>query len=125
VTYVNDSKATNVASALVGIGSFPGGIHVILGGQGKGADFAPLAPVVRERARAVYRIGEDAPAIGAALQDTGVPLHASGDLERAVATARGAARPGEVVLLSPACASFDQFANFEARGDRFRELAAG
>ncbi len=124
VLYVNDSKATNVASALVGIGSFAGGVHVILGGRGKGADFAPLAPVVRARCRAAYLIGEDAPLIAEALEPSGVPLRRSGDLETAVADARAAAREGDVVLLSPACASFDQFASYEARGDRFRELAA-
>ena len=122
VLYVNDSKATNVASAVVGIGSFRGGVHVILGGRGKGADFAPLAEPVGERCRAVYLIGEDAARIAAALEHTGVPLQDSGDLETALADARAAARPGEIVLLSPACASFDQFSDFEARGDRFREL---
>jgi UDP-N-acetylmuramoylalanine--D-glutamate ligase len=125
VLYVNDSKATNVASAVVALRSFSGGIHVILGGQGKGADFTPLAAAVRDRARAAYLIGEDAEAIAAALAGAGVPLTRSGDLERAVADARAAARPGDVVLLSPACASFDQFASYEHRGDRFRTLARG
>jgi UDP-N-acetylmuramoylalanine--D-glutamate ligase len=73
----------------------------------------------------VYLIGEDAPVIAAALADAGVPLHMSGELERAVAQAALAAAGGEVVLLSPACASFDQFRDFEARGERFRELVSG
>jgi UDP-N-acetylmuramoylalanine--D-glutamate ligase len=123
VLYVNDSKATNVASAIAGIEAFPGGLHLILGGSRKGSDFGPLAGPVAERARAVYLIGETAPEISAALKATGVPLHDSGDLERAVAAARAAARPGEVVLLSPASASFDQYADYEARGAHFRVLA--
>ncbi len=125
VLYVNDSKATNVASAVAGLASFAGGVHVILGGRGKGGDYAPLAAAVAERARAAYLIGETAPEIGAALARTGIPLHAAGDLERALAQARAAARPGEVVLLSPACASFDQYADYEARGEHFRTLVEG
>jgi UDP-N-acetylmuramoylalanine--D-glutamate ligase len=125
VLYVNDSKATNVASAIAGLESFAGGVHVILGGRGKGGDYAPLAAPVAERARAVYLIGETAPELAVALASTGVPLHTSGDLERAVATARAAARPGEVVLLSPACASYDQYADYEARGEHFRALVEG
>jgi len=122
VLYVNDSKATNVASALVGLSSFRGGVRVILGGRGKGADLAPLAAAVREGALAAYLIGEAAPALRAALEPTGVPLHDSGDLERAIRAGRADARPGDVVLLSPAMASFDQYENFEARGEHFRAL---
>ena len=126
VCFVNDSKATNVASTLVALDAFAGApLHLILGGQGKGQDFAPLAPAVRRSCRAVYLIGEDAEAIGAALTGAGVPLQHSGSLQRAVQQGAAAAAPGEVVLLSPACASFDQFDDFEARGDRFRELARG
>jgi UDP-N-acetylmuramoylalanine--D-glutamate ligase len=125
VLYVNDSKATNVASAVAGLESFAGGVHVILGGRGKGGDYGPLAAPVAERARAAYLIGETAPEIGGALASAGVPLHASGDLEAALAAARAAARPGEVVLLSPACASFDQYADYEARGEHFRALVEG
>ena len=125
VLYVNDSKATNVASAVAGIDSFPSGVHVILGGRGKGGDYRPLAAPVAQRCRAVYLIGETAAEIRAALASTGVPLHDCGELERAVAAARAAARPGEVVLLSPACASFDQYADYEERGDHFRALVKG
>jgi UDP-N-acetylmuramoylalanine--D-glutamate ligase len=125
VLYVNDSKATNVASAIAGIESFDGGLHVVLGGSRKAADFAPLAAPVAERAVAAYLIGETAPEIAAALAGTGVALHDCGDLERALAAARSAARPGEVVLLSPACASFDQYADYEARGAHFRTLVEG
>ena len=124
VLYVNDSKATNVASAVVGIESFPGGVHAILGGRGKRGDYAPLAAPLAERARAVYLIGEAADEIGAALTRAGVALHDCGDLEAAVAAARSAARPGDVVLLSPACASYDQYRSFEERGEHFRSLVA-
>jgi UDP-N-acetylmuramoylalanine--D-glutamate ligase len=124
VLYVNDSKATNVDSTLVALASFSAPVHLILGGQGKDQDFAPLRGPVRSRAASVHLIGEDAPALAAALDGAGVPLALDGDLERAVGAARAAARPGEVVLLSPACASFDQFADYEERGRRFKELVA-
>jgi UDP-N-acetylmuramoylalanine--D-glutamate ligase len=124
VRWVNDSKATNVASTLVALDAYPGeGIHLILGGQGKGQDFAALGAPVEKRCKAVYLIGEDAPKIAAALESVDVPVHECGDLERAVGRAREAAGQGDLVLLSPACASFDQFADYEARGERFRELA--
>ena len=123
VLYVNDSKATNVASALVGIEAFDGGVHAILGGSLKGGGFAGLRPVVAERCRACYLIGEAADRLAEDLDGT-VALHRCGDLERAVRAAARSARPGEVVLLSPACASFDQYADFEARGEHFRALAA-
>jgi UDP-N-acetylmuramoylalanine--D-glutamate ligase len=123
VLYVNDSKATNVASALVGIDSFPGGVHVILGGRSKGGGFAALVPAVAERCRAAYLIGETAEALHADLAPAGVPLHDCGDLERAVAAASRAAEPGDVVLLSPACPSYDQYRSYEERGDHFRALA--
>ena len=127
VLYVNDSKATNVASTLVALDAMAGDelpVHLILGGQGKGQDFAPLLPSVERTCRAVYLIGEDAPSIERALSGCAVPVTICETLERAVDRARAYARPGEVVLLSPGCASFDQFADFEARGERFRELVA-
>jgi UDP-N-acetylmuramoylalanine--D-glutamate ligase len=122
VLYVNDSKATNVASAVVGIASFEDGVHVILGGRGKGSDYTPLAAPVAAGCRGAYLIGETAAEIHEALVGTGTPLHDCQDLERAVAAARHAARPGETVLLSPACASYDQYASFEERGEHFRAL---
>jgi UDP-N-acetylmuramoylalanine--D-glutamate ligase len=127
VLYVNDSKATNVASTLVALESFPdaAGIHLILGGQGKDQDFSALVWAVGRRCRAVYLIGQDAPAIARALKGAGVPVHDCGQLGRAVAGAGRAAASGEVVMLSPACASFDQFADYQERGERFRELVAG
>jgi UDP-N-acetylmuramoylalanine--D-glutamate ligase len=125
VAYVNDSKATNVASTLVALRSYPGGVRLIAGGQGKAQDFSPLAPVVAERCAAVYLIGQDAPVLAAALAGAGVPVLDARDLERAVELAGREAAPGETVLLSPACASFDQFRDFEARGEAFRELVRG
>ena len=125
VTWVNDSKATNVASTIVALRAFGGGIHLIAGGRGKQQDFTPLAPVVAERCRVVYLIGEAAGELATALAPTGVPLRQAGDLESAVRMARDAAASGETVLLSPACASFDQYPDFEARGEHFRTLVVG
>ncbi len=122
VVYINDSKATNVDAAVTGLRSFDGGVHVILGGRGLAGDLAPLVAAVRERAAGAYLIGEAAGELAAALAPTGVRVHDSGDLERAVAAAAAVARPGDVVLLSPAAKSFDQYADFEARGDHFRAL---
>jgi UDP-N-acetylmuramoylalanine--D-glutamate ligase len=125
VRFVNDSKATNVSSASVGIRAFEGGVHAILGGSEKEEPFAPLLEPLRERARACYLIGATAERMAVELApaaEAGVELHRCTDLEDAVRRAAAAASPGEVVLLSPACASFDAFPNFEARGERFREL---
>jgi UDP-N-acetylmuramoylalanine--D-glutamate ligase len=124
VAYVNDSKATNVASATVGIASFPRGVHLIAGGSDKGSDYSPLVAPVAKHADAVYLIGETAPAMHSALASSGVPIHETGDLERAVAAAHAAARPGDTVLLSPGCASYDQYRNYEERGDHFKALVA-
>jgi UDP-N-acetylmuramoylalanine--D-glutamate ligase len=108
----------------VALAAFDVPVHLILGGQGKGQDFTALRDAVTARARAVYLIGEDAERVAAALGDA-VALRRCGDLERAVAAARAAARPGEVVLLSPACASFDQYTDFEERGRHFKALVEG
>ncbi len=105
--------------------TYAGGVHLIAGGRGKSQDFSPLAPLVAERCRAVYLIGEAAAEIALALVDTGVPAYDERDLERALARSRAAAGPGEVILLSPACASFDQYPDFEARGEHFRSLVGG
>ena len=122
VAYVNDSKATNVASTIVALRSYAGGVRLIAGGRGKQQDFSPLSPWVAERCAAVYLIGEAAGELARALEPAGVPLDAARDLEHAVRAAASDAEPDDTVLLSPACASFDQFADFEARGERFREL---
>lgn len=121
VLFVNDSKATNPASAVKGIESFPGGVHAILGGSLKGGGFEALRAPVSARCAAAYLIGEAAPGLAADLEGA-APLHRCQTLERAVQQAATAAQPGEVVLLSPACASFDAFDDYEARGARFREL---
>jgi UDP-N-acetylmuramoylalanine--D-glutamate ligase len=118
VLYVNDSKATNVDSTLVALASFEGEpVHLILGGGGKGQDFMPLREPAA-RCAGVYLIGTDGPAIGAQI-GTGIEC---GDLATAVGRARATARPGEVVLLSPACESYDQFDSYEHRGRAFKEL---
>ena len=128
VRFVNDSKATNVASAAVGIRAFAGGVHAILGGSEKDEPFTPLIDPLRERARACYLIGATAERMArelAPVVEGGVELHRCDDLEDAVRRAATAAGSGEIVLLSPACASFDAFDNFERRGDRFREIVEG
>jgi len=123
VLYVNDSKATNVASTLVALDAFAGRrVHLIAGGQGKGQDFSPLGDAVARGCAGVYLIGEDAPALAVALGAVARPVRDCTDLAAALRAAREAAAAGDVVLLSPACASFDQFADFEARGDAFAEL---
>jgi UDP-N-acetylmuramoylalanine--D-glutamate ligase len=121
VLYVNDSKATNVSSALRGIEAFEGGVHAILGGSLKGGGFDGLRDALAERVKAAYLIGEAADRLEEDLAGA-VPLRRSGDLETAVAEATAAAEPGDVVLLSPACASFDQFRDYEERGEAFRSL---
>jgi UDP-N-acetylmuramoylalanine--D-glutamate ligase len=125
VQFVNDSKATNVASAGVGIRAFAGGVHAILGGSEKGEPFAPLVDPLVERAAACYLVGATAERMAHELApavEQGIELHRCADLEDAVRRAAAAAQPGDVVLLSPACASFDAFENYEARGDHFREI---
>jgi UDP-N-acetylmuramoylalanine--D-glutamate ligase len=123
VTYVNDSKATNVAAALVALRSFEQPVHVILGGSRKGEDFTPLREALHTHATAAYLIGEEAPRLREALHGA-TALHDCGDLPSAVAAARAAAQPGDVILLAPAAASYDQFENFEERGEAFRRLAS-
>ena len=122
VLYVNDSKATNAAAALRALASFAGRRkHVILGGRGKRESYAALAGALASGDRA-YLIGEAAEEIAAALEGAGVPFVRAGTLDRGLGAAARAAAPGDVVLLSPACASFDQFTSFEHRGEEFRRL---
>ena len=120
--YVNDSKATNVDAAVTGLTSFAGGVHVILGGRGLGGDLARArrGGARSRRRRVPDRRGRAAARRGLACTS---PWWSAGDLETAVAAATKAARPGETILLSPAAKSFDQYADFEARGDHFRALA--
>ena len=122
VRYVNDSKATNTAAARRALVAFDAPLRVILGGSLKGEDFAPLADAVRESARAAYLIGEAADELDRVLRPAGVTLVRCGELATAVQQAAADAKPGDIVLLSPACASFDQFHDFEERGEEFRRL---
>jgi UDP-N-acetylmuramoylalanine--D-glutamate ligase len=116
--YVNDSKATNVAAAVRALQTYAGDpVQLILGGSPKGEDFAPLAAAIGPTVRSVHLIGEEGPRIGELVDG-----HLDQTLERAVAHAHELAQPGDVVLLSPACASYDQFRNFEERGETFRRL---
>ncbi|HEY0634923.1 MAG TPA: UDP-N-acetylmuramoyl-L-alanine--D-glutamate ligase [Gammaproteobacteria bacterium] len=119
VNWYEDSKGTNVGATLAALAGMPGNkVVLIAGGQGKGQDFAPLRPVVSERARAVVLIGEDAPLIAKALAMS-VPLLTATSMDEAVERAAEVALPGDAVLLSPACASFDMFTNYVARGEAF------
>jgi UDP-N-acetylmuramoylalanine--D-glutamate ligase len=125
VVYVNDSKATNVASTIVALESYDGGVHLIAGGRGKNQDFSALAEPVAERCDAVYLIGEATAELDTVLAGTGVARRRCGDLKHAVEAAATAANRGDTVLLSPACASYDQYPDFEARGEHFRALVRG
>ena len=124
VEWVNDSKGTNVDSVEKSLSAFDGGVLLIMGGRGKGAPYRPLRALFPGRVRALLTIGEDAPRIAEELGDL-APVTACGDLRTAVAQARKLARAGDAVLLSPACASYDQFRNFEDRGDQFKALVRG
>jgi UDP-N-acetylmuramoylalanine--D-glutamate ligase len=121
VTWVNDSKATNPGAALAALASQSAPVVWIAGGRDKGLDFEPLAEAAGRRVRKALLIGEAADKIAGALADRVAFEHVA-TLERAVGRAHALALPGDVVLLAPACASFDQFADFEERGERFRQL---
>jgi UDP-N-acetylmuramoylalanine--D-glutamate ligase len=125
VTWYDDSKGTNPAATVKSLEAFAdGAVHLILGGRNKGADFAPLADLARRKARRLYLIGEAAAEVERALAGT-APIERSGTLDAAVRSAAGRAAAGESVVLSPACASFDQFRNFAHRGEVFqREVRA-
>ncbi|HEY1356357.1 MAG TPA: UDP-N-acetylmuramoyl-L-alanine--D-glutamate ligase [Solirubrobacterales bacterium] len=123
VRFVNDSKATNVAAALRALDAYAAEpVHLILGGSPKGESFAPLAAAIGPNVISVHLVGEAAPELEAALGAAGA--HDDGTLEAAVSHAATEARPGSVVLLSPACASYDQYDNFERRGEHFKRLVA-
>jgi UDP-N-acetylmuramoylalanine--D-glutamate ligase len=121
VAYYNDSKATNVDATAKAIAAFSGGIHLILGGKDKNSDYTLLSDLLRERVSAVYTIGSAAAKIESHLRGV-VSIYSCVTLDKAVASAAAAARPGEVVLLAPACSSFDQFENYEHRGKVFKQL---
>lgn len=125
VKWVDDSKATNVGATLAGLRGYgDAAVHLVLGGQAKGQDFEPLVAEVARAAARVYVIGVDGDRIGDALAGV-VPVERCGRLAEAVGRARAHARPGQTVLLAPACASFDQFTDYGARGDAFAALARG
>jgi UDP-N-acetylmuramoylalanine--D-glutamate ligase len=119
VEYYDDSKGTNVGATIAALRGLGRRCRLIAGGDGKGQDFAPLAGAVRDHAASVYLIGRDAPQLRAALSDIGVALLDCASLEEAVGRAGDDARPGEAVLLSPACASLDMFRNYEHRAQVF------
>lgn len=130
VTYVNDSKATNVEATLTALKAYPENTHLILGGRDKASDYRPVARACASACRGVYLIGEATPLIEQAFAEVEtnepgmtVPFRKDcGDLENALRTARAAAKPGDVILLAPACASFDQYRSFEQRGEHFRDI---
>jgi len=121
VSFFNDSKATNVDATIKALEAFSGGLFVILGGKDKGSDYAPLIPLLRERAKLVLLIGAASEKIAAQF-GSAVPFERAGTLERAVTLAHESAGQGDTVLLAPACASFDQFENYEHRGRVFKQL---
>jgi UDP-N-acetylmuramoylalanine--D-glutamate ligase len=121
VDYYNDSKATNVDAAAKAISSFAGGIHLILGGKDKNSDYTELSALLKERVKAVYTIGAAAEKIESHLRGE-VAIVSAVTLAEAVGRAGDAALPGEIVLLAPACSSFDQFENYEHRGRAFKDL---
>ncbi len=124
VRYYNDSKATNVDATMKAVEAFAGGIYLILGGKDKGSDYRVLEPLLRERVKTVITIGSAAEKIERQL-DGVVKIERAETLQRAVAFAQAAAVAGDTVLLAPACASFDQFENYEQRGRVFKELVQG
>jgi UDP-N-acetylmuramoylalanine--D-glutamate ligase len=132
VDYYNDSKATNVDATIKALESFPANIHLILGGKDKGSDYTVLNNLLRQRVKRVYTIGAAAAKIESQIVSsagqgrTGGPevVHAE-TLENAIRKAHAAAQPGDIVLLAPACASFDQFKNYEHRGQVFKEIVRG
>jgi UDP-N-acetylmuramoylalanine--D-glutamate ligase len=124
VQYFNDSKATNVDATIKALESFPANIHLILGGKDKGSDYTVLNNLIRERVKRVYTIGAAASKIESQVSGSAEIVHAE-TLDAAVNRAAAAASPGDVVLLAPACASFDQFNNYEHRGRVFKEIVLG
>src|SRR5579864_6510719 len=123
VDYYNDSKATNVDATIKALESFPANIHLILGGKDKGSDYSVLNDLLRQRVKRVYTIGAAAAKIESQIKGAEV-VHAE-TLENALRRANAVAQPGDVVLLAPACASFDQFKNYEHRGQVFKEIVRG
>lgn len=124
VEFINDSKATNVDAAVAALSGYEGVVRLIVGGSLKGQSFEGLAPAVGRAAAAVYAYGDAAAQIAAGVEEAGVAINQYEAFEDAVRAAAADAMPGELVLLSPACASFDQHANYEQRGDEFKRIVA-
>ena len=123
VQYYNDSKATNVDATIKAIESFPSNLHLVLGGKDKGSDYTVLKDLLRERVKRVYTIGAAAEKIESQIAGA-APIEPTGTLEAAVRRAAELAQPGDIVVLAPACASFDQFENYEHRGRVFKQAVA-
>jgi UDP-N-acetylmuramoylalanine--D-glutamate ligase len=124
VEYYNDSKATNVDATMKALESFPGKIHLILGGKDKGSDYTVLNDLLRQRVKSVYTIGTAAEKIQSQIKGA-TSIVPAGTMDAAVKQAAASAQPGDVILLAPACASFDQFQNYEHRGRVFKDLVLG
>ena len=116
--WYNDSKGTNVGATLAAIAGIDAGLVLIAGGDGKGADFSPLASALQDKGRGAVLIGRDAPLLEKVLQEA-LPLQRAADMREAVRLAAGMAQPGDTVLLSPACASTDMYRNYVERGEKF------
>jgi UDP-N-acetylmuramoylalanine--D-glutamate ligase len=121
VTWINDSKATNVGACIAALEGLTEKVVLIAGGDGKGADFSVLAPVAAEKLRAAVLMGRDAPLLDAALYGV-VPTVRVGNMKQAVEAARRLAQQGDTVLLAPACASLDQYKDYQERGQIFAEM---
>jgi UDP-N-acetylmuramoylalanine--D-glutamate ligase len=124
VRWVNDSIATNTLAVRRGVEAYDAPVRLILGGRAKGEDFVPFVRDLPSNVRAAYLVGEAEDELAAAFDAAGRPYERAGTIADAVAAAARDAEPGDVVLLSPACASYDQYANFEERGEDFRRLVA-
>jgi UDP-N-acetylmuramoylalanine--D-glutamate ligase len=122
VVFINDSKSTNVDSTFVALKSFVQPIHLILGGRDKGAPYTPLIPLIEQKVKTILLIGEATEVIYNQLKNINLPIYKCETLENAVKKAYEIAKPGDIVFLSPACSSFDQFKNFEHRGKVFKQL---
>jgi UDP-N-acetylmuramoylalanine--D-glutamate ligase len=125
VLWINDSKATNIASTEVAVTALERPFVLLLGGRHKGEPYTRLGPLLAGRCRAVVAYGEARPIVLRDLVGAGVPLVEAGSFDEVMAAARGLARPSDVVLLSPACSSYDMFTNYVERGRRFREIVEG
>jgi len=125
VEWLDDSKGTNVGATVAALNGLARKAVLILGGEGKGQNFAPLSPAIRDHARQVLLIGRDAALIEKAISASGVPAERVATMDKAVSRAAQIAQPGDAVLLSPACASFDMFRDYRQRGEAFAAAVKG